>query len=183
MLADEENVSGPEAENETEEVADAGAWEEFGIAVTHGFSTSIQGNLPSPIEEASIDDNEQTIDADVEAAEALDNVLEVENTLETVIAKRDMEYGADYKGVRNQAFLSGQRFQGLRPKLQNIPALSRGVAESLTMFRFCAGKQPGGSWNLHFPRTDGKPGIARTLPACKNEAAFWDCVAQQVCIG
>ncbi len=49
MLADEENVSGHEAENEIEQVADAGAWEELGIVVTRGFSTSIQGNLPSPI--------------------------------------------------------------------------------------------------------------------------------------
>ncbi len=58
----------------------------------------------------------------------LEKVLEVENTLTVVIAKHDMEYGADYNGVKSQAFRDGERFRGLRPKLQNILVLSRCVA-------------------------------------------------------
>ena len=33
---------------------------------------------------------------------------------------------------------------------------------------------------MHFPLPNGNPGIARSVPGCKNEAIFWDCVAQQV---
>jgi len=181
----EEDVLGrdSDAEGETNKEEEEDDVEEFGIAVTRGFSTTIQGNLPSPIHNESMDDNDRTIDAEVEVAATLEKVLEVENTLAAIFAKRDMEYGAYYNGVRNQAFLDGGRFRGLRPKLQNIPSLSMGLAKSLTMFRFCARKQPGGSWNMHFPLPDGKPGIPRSVPGCKNETTFWDCVAQQVRIG
>ena len=58
--------------------------------------------------------------------------------------------------------------------------LSRGVAELLAMRRYFIGKQPGGCSNLTFPRMDEKPGIFRTVPSCKNETTFWDCLAQQV---
>ena len=86
MLEDEEDVSGHESddEGETDKEADAEVVEDFGIAIT-------SGNLPSPIHDESLDDNDRTIDAEVEVAEALEKVLEVENTFAVVIAKPDME--------------------------------------------------------------------------------------------
>jgi len=163
------------------EIDDEVADDERGIALTHGNSTSIQGNLPpSPIRVVNADDNDTTIDADEGLIDALENVGVVVYSLATVIAKRDMEYGDDYMGVKNQAFLDGNRYSGQRPRLQNIPELSRGIAESLGMLRYCDGKKPGGVWNLTYPREDGNPGIARSVPGCKNESFFWDCLAQQV---
>jgi hypothetical protein len=155
--------------------------EHRGIAVTFGNPSSINENLPSPVDhEADENENNRTAETEEDIIEALDNVIAVENTLAAVIAKRDMEYGPDYLGVKNQSFLAGKQFSGQRPKLQNIPSLSRGVAETLSLFRFSAGKLPGGSWNLTFPRMDGKPGVFRSVPNCKKESTFWDCLAQQV---
>jgi hypothetical protein len=105
---------------------------------------------------------------------------EIAETLSAIIARRDEEYGNDYNGVKNDKFRDGGTHPGQRPRLQNIPSLSRGVAEALSMFCYTAGKLPGGSWNLHFPKQDGKPGIDRVVKNCKNESIFWDCVAQQV---
>ncbi len=65
MLEDEENVSGLESddEGETNTEANAEVVQEFGIAITRGFSTTIQGNLPSPVDDESLDDNYRTMDA------------------------------------------------------------------------------------------------------------------------
>jgi hypothetical protein len=154
-----------------------------GIPVTKGFSTSIQGNS-SPIEfvESTHDDDANTsVDVDnepvvIEAKTDVGGIV----TLASVIAKRDEDYGDDYNGVKNEKFRDGQIHPGLRPRLQNIPALSKGVAEALSLFHYTAGKLPGGSWDLHFPKVDGKAGIERVVKNCKNESIFWDCVAQQV---
>ena len=95
----EEDVLGrdSDAEGETNKEEEEDDVEEFGIAVTRGFSTTIQGNLPSPIHNESMDDNDRTIDAEVEVAAALEKVLEVENTLAAIIAKRDLDLAAIWK--------------------------------------------------------------------------------------
>ncbi len=146
---------------------DAGVEEEasekhHGIAVTRWFSTIVQGNV-FLIREATLDIS--IVETEEEIVVALESVIVGETSLDNIIAKRDMEYGANYSDVKNEMLFAGECFPGLRPKLNNISSLSRGVAESLTLFRLYAGKQPGGGgpWNLTSPRTNENPGMGRVV--------------------
>jgi hypothetical protein len=102
--------------------------------------------------------------------------------LKGVIDMRDSEFSADYQSIKNEKFLVGDSHPGKRPRQQNIPSLSRDVAKTLAMFRFCAGKELGGTWNLTFPKRDGKQDPVRVFPSSKNEHTFWDCLALQVSV-
>ena len=130
-----------------------------GTTVTRGFSTTIQGNL-SPICTSANSGDENNITAEEDGGDIVEVISHInfgENTLKGVIDKRDSEFGVDYQGIKNEKFLAGDSHPGKRPRLQNIPSLSRDVAKTLAMFRFCAGKELGGTWNLTFPKRDGKP--------------------------
>ncbi len=144
-----------------------------GTTVTKGFSTTIQGNLSPICKFANSGDENNTFAEEVEdVIEVISHINLGEKTLKGVIDRRDSEFGADYQGIKNEKFLAGDRHPGKRPRLQNIHSLSNCVAETLAMFHFCAGKKPGGTWTLTFPKRAGKLGTVRAFPSVRTSTHF-----------
>ena len=109
-----------------------------------------------------------------------DLVLSI-NSRQAAISLRDVSFGPDYKGTRNEDLLAGRLLKMARPRLSHIPKLSRLVIDVLVQMQYLHGKKPGGKWNLSFPKSDGTPGVSKVVHGTGNEKLFWDCFAQQLC--
>ena len=97
-----------------------------------------------------------------------------------MITERDREYGDSYQGTLNQTLLDGGQHTSKRPRRCHIPHLSRLVIDAMVQLNYVDGKKPGGSWTLHFPRTDGEPGFGKVEKNCKVAEKIWNCLSDQV---